>query len=268
MQQEQSLGNATPPVSGQAPVSVASQPVESAPAQPARPSYTEDQQAHLNSLIGAAKKEGYEKALREHQERATQHAQVPAQPVPSYVPQHHSIPQPVPAQIDPQAQRQMIDEAVSKSLGTFITQKQQEFESKRRQEEAQQLVADLTPKVQAAQKKYADFNDKVNFEAFQGDEWFKALNTVDNPGDVMYDLMDKTAQFTALESLLNSGNKAKVEMAKKQLHNLSLSLKNNESSAAKKVPNEPLKGVRPSNVSSSGDVNLTKQARSKYANQF
>jgi hypothetical protein len=265
--QEQNLGSATPP-SGQAPVSVASQPVESIPAQPSRPTYTEDQQAHLNSLIGAAKKEGYEKALRERQEQPVQHAQAPVQPVPSYVPQHQPIPQPVSAPIDPQMQQQMIDAAVSKSLGTFMTQKQQEFEIKRQQEEAQQLLADLTPKIQSAQQKYADFNEKVNFTAFQGDEWFRALNKLDNLGDVVYDLMDKPAQFTALETLLNSGNKAKVEMAKKQLHNLSVSLKNNEASASKKVPNEPLKGVRPSNVSSSGDVNLTKAARDKYANRF
>ncbi len=57
-------------------------------------------------------------------------------------------------------------------------------------------------------------------------------------------------------------------MAKNKIQQLSTSMKNNESSASKKVANEPLKDVRPSKVNSSGDVNLTKAAREKYARQF
>lgn len=269
MQQEQNLGNAAP--TGQAPVSGANQ-AESTPAQP-RVNYAEDQQAHLNGLVSAKYKEGldkgdqrgYERGLREAQDRT---AQAPVQPTPSYVPQHQPVQPHPPTPIDPQALQQMMKSTAQETFQTAFTQVQQQFEAKQKQAETQQLVADLTPKVEAAQKKYADFNQRVNLEAFQGDEWFKALNTVDNPGDIMYELMDKATQFKGLESLLNSGNKAQVEMAKKQIHNLSVSLKNNESSAAKKVPNEPLKGVRPSNVSSSGDVNLTKAAREKYANRF
>jgi hypothetical protein len=274
MQSEQNLGSAVPP-SGQAPVSHASQPAEQSSA-PQPVAYAADQQAHLSSLVSGKYKEGlekgeqkgYERGLKEAQERALQQAQVPVQPVPSYIPQHQPAQQPTPVPMDPQVHQQMIDASVRQALSSFVTQKQQEFETQQKQKEAQQLVADLTPKVQAAQKKYADFNERVNLEAFQGDEWFKVLNTVDNPGDVIYDLMDKTAQFTSLETLLNSGNKAKIDMAKKKLHDLSVSLKNNESSAAKKIPNDPLREVRPSKASSSGDVNLTKAAREKYANRF
>ena len=77
--------------------------------------------------------------------------------------------------------------------------------------------------------------------------------------------MDNPFQLQALERLLSSNYEGDLKMGKKQLEKLSTSMKNNESSASKKIPNEPLRDVRPSKVSDSGEVNLTKYAREKWA---
>ena len=267
MQQEQNLGSAAEAVSAapaQAPVSQVSQPTESSQGQSARVTYTPEQQAHVDSLVGVAKKAGYDKALRESQAQAA--PQAPAHPAPNYSPAYQPAQKPyqAPPQVDTETLRQMIGTELNGTLQKY----REQFEEKRKQEEATQLLNDLTPKVQAAKQKYADFDQKVDFGVIKSDQFYKELNKLDNAGDVIYKLMDSPMQLKAIEMMMSSGYDGDIRMAKNELAKLSNSMKNNESSAGKRIPNEPLRDVRPSKVNDSGEVNLTKAARDKYARHF
>ena len=268
MQQEQSIGTTSP--QGQAPIQ--NQPVEQqAVQQPAvRHSYSDDQQNHVNSLISAKYHEGiekgYQRALKEQKERE---AQAPIQPIPHYAPQpNHQAPPYTP--IDPGMIKQMVEPSITPLIQAevqkIIEAERQKFEAKKVQDEINYLSQNLEPKINAARQKYPDFEQKVKFGALRGGEWFRALGNVDNAGDVLYSVMDNPQHLVTIGQLLNSGNPDEIEIGKAKLHSLSQSLKNNEASASKKIPNEPISEVRPSKVNSSGDVNLTKWARETFRN--
>jgi hypothetical protein len=269
MQQEQSVGT-TSAVPSAMPVSVSTSTSSPAPAptptpeytpaqpikEPAgqRPLYSAEQQQHFNDVLKAEKQKAYEKGLKESQYQAA-----PA------IPEIRT-----PSANTPSINEQQMKEMIGKEFTPLLQKTLQEYQmqaiAEQQKRDDEQLAQELLPKIEAAKQKYADFGEKVDLGIFDHNRnWFKALNSVDNAGEVIYELQnDSVGKFMNLHSLLTSENKSQQSLGHRQLQAFAQSLKNNEASASKKIPHEPLGELRPSKVNSSGNTDVTKWGR-EYA---
>lgn len=279
MQQEQSVGT-TSAVSSEMPVSVSTstpapaqsptpeytpdQPVKEPASQ--RPLYSSEQQQHINDLLKAEKQKAYEKGIREAREaREAQSQYQPTQSIPDT--RIQSIPSSV---VNEQQVKEMIGKEFTPLLQKTLQDYQMQVFAEQQKRDDEQLATELLPKIEAAKQKYADFAEKVDLGIFDHNRnWFKALNSVENAGEVIYELQnDSVGKFMNLHSLLTSENKAQQSLGHRQLQAFSQSLKNNEASASKKIPHEPLGELRPSKVNSSGNTDVTKWAREYAKNRM
>jgi len=68
--------------------------------------------------------------------------------------------------------------------------------------------------------------------------------------------------------LITSPNPAVRKMGYAQIQTFSQSLKNNDASAAKRIPNAPLSDIHPSTIKNSGVADVTTWSRERYKNQI
>lgn len=230
MTTEQGIGDQTvsqeaKPVSPE--VSAPKAPVESPPSERMVP------QSEVDKLVVGVKKETEEKLLAKLR---TQQAQTTTQPLSS----SQQGQQPAPSS----------DEIESKLDAWWqkreAAKHQQDLEH-RQQQELQQLVTDLKPKIDQAAQKYDDFNQTVSPDVMQevlsANPYMLALaNQVDNSGDVLYEIMKQPEKLAMVNQLSATPSQA-VSYVKK----LSQSIKDRD--AAKTAqPVQPFNKVKPSTV--------------------
>ena len=138
----------------------------------------------------------------------------------------------------------------------------QEARTKSETDSAQRIVQSFFNKIAPGKEKYQDF------EKVTGDiEYARFPNTVqllaeyvDNSSDVLYELGKDRFKMAQLEQLAMLSPKDALVQAQR----LSKSIKDNESVANVKVPNEPLSQMRPSNTGTDNSVLSVKDLRAKY----
>jgi uncharacterized protein with von Willebrand factor type A (vWA) domain len=138
----------------------------------------------------------------------------------------------------------------------------QEAQSKAEAEHAQKTVQNFWNKLAPGKEKYSDFDKvlaNVNLSKFPNVVQLLA-EYVDNSADLMHYLGNDPIKMNELESLAQRSPEGAVFAARK----LSQSLKDNESSAKVKVPNEPLSQLRPSNTGTDNGVMSIRDLRQKY----
>lgn len=113
--------------------------------------------------------------------------------------------------------------------------------------ESQRIVGEFRSKLAAGKDKYADFDEVIDESSLPSIAYIAQLaNEVDNTADVMYEVMKNPSKIASL-MVLGQTNPA---LAKRQMKQLSESIKSNEKALSQKAPAQPLSHLRPSNVSS------------------
>jgi hypothetical protein len=211
-------------------------------------------QHEVNSLVGGAKQKGFEKgyaqALAEAQAKAQ--AQQPTQPA-----------QPV---TQPQA---LSDEDRIRQIAA------QEFENHARalrekalqeQQEAhgQQIAKQLAAKVSIAAEKYPDFNDVVKEVDYVNNfpDILSLSNTVDNSGDVLYDLAKNPGKIATLRQYIRD---LPANLVQKEILRMSESIKANQNALNATSAPSPLAPIKPSNT---GTDNGKIKSAADYRKQF
>lgn len=181
-------------------------------------------QSQVNELIGSAKQKGYEKGKNE--------AMASLPPL-----QLQSI-------ADPEIVRQTV-------IAELQKQEQQRQLALIQQHNAQ-VASQLGAKFQDAKSRYPDFDSVVdienNFSKTQDPAMGGVLhlvNSVDNSGDVLYDLMKNPTKLASILTFARGGNQ---NLAGQQIRALSDSIKQNQLAAQQPKTPEPLGQIKPSNI--------------------
>lgn len=182
-------------------------------------------QSKVNEIVGAAKKSAYEKAHMDamSQLKGTQ------SPVES-------------------SNNGDIKNIVNNQISGYLNDLYQAQQAEIAKHEAKKTLESLQVKVDAASKKYDDFEEvtkDIPYASFPN--LLSASDAFDNSGDLLYHLGKNPSKFRELASSLSHDNPLRA-VAMKELKNLSDSLKNNETAVRKGSSREPLGHIRPSNV--------------------
>lgn len=199
-------------------------------------------QSTVNGLINKGFHQGYTKAKAE---LAQQQQQVPQQ-MQQQMPQQQ-------AQVAQQASMGGVNQTdlhklvaehaaaeFTKHRDAYIKEQQQAMQNA----EAQRQLTQLKGKVDDAQKRYPDFDEVTSQVDFSHPDVQRVLhyaNTVDNAGDVLYDLAKNPSKIATLLAL-------PPQLATQEVRKLSGSIVQNQQALASPKPNEPLSQTRPSNV--------------------
>lgn len=184
-------------------------------------------QHQVNSLVGSAKQKGYEKGYQEALASIKE-----GQPNVSHSNQS----------LDPDTVRKIAEE-------TFF--KQQEDLRKKALEEAytqqgMQVLNQLNSKFEDAKQRLPDFDNVVKMQDFvNAPEVLHYANTVDNAGDVMYDLAKNPSKLANLTTLHRSGL---TNYAAQAIKEMSDSIKQNQTALQQPKTPEPLNQIKPSNI--------------------
>ncbi|MGB1309585.1 MAG: hypothetical protein ACPG47_00160 [Leucothrix sp.] len=189
-------------------------------------------QSEVNKLVGSAKQKGYqkgyEKALNEYQ---------------SQQPETASIPQASPQAVTSQEEIQkLVDERLAESARLQKeTQERTYYES-----EATRVLNELAAKTNEVKANYSDFDDKLAQVGYfeKTPELLHYANTVDNSGDVLYDLAANPAKMATFKQLSDIN----PQLAVIEMKRLSDSIKQNKQAQSQKMPPDPLRPVKSSNV--------------------
>lgn len=191
-------------------------------------------QDHANALIGKARQEGREKGRQEvMSELSTQPtAQQPSQNLQS--PQTQQISTGHPSE----DARRIFQEEFAKQ--------QQQWAQKAAEDAANQhamkTINDINMKVNDAKTRYPDFDNVVNLKHFQQmPEVLHYVNTVDNSGDVIYDLFKNPSKIGGIRMLPS-------DLATQEIMKLSNSIKQNQLASNSPVTPEPLSQIKPSTI--------------------
>lgn len=188
-------------------------------------------QEQVNSLVGKVRQETREKARQETlseiaaQQNAQQQGNVSqSQPMASY---------------DPHADaRRIAQEEFAKHQQALKMQ----ADKAAADQWAAKTINEVTAKVNDAKTRYPDFDNVVNLKHFQQmPEVLHYVNTVDNAGDVMYDLFKNPSKIGGLRML-------PPELATQEVMKLSNSIKQNQLANANPQTPEPLSQIKPSTI--------------------
>ena len=170
-------------------------------------------QSEVNALIGRARLEGKEVALREAASQA-----------------------PASSQLSEEKFREIAQQEAMRAQ----QEQAQKFAVK-------QLVAQFSSKLEAATEKYPDIKEKVSeLDLSTMPEIVHYANSVENTADVMYELANHPEKAVSIAALASMGN---TNLAMRQMQKLSNSIKKNQEAAANiKVPSDPLTQISPSNI--------------------
>ena len=131
--------------------------------------------------------------------------------------------------------------------------------------EAQRIASEFYSKVNAGKTKYQDYDQKmsaINLGAIANH--VELANRFDNTADIMYELASNPTEIALLKQLIDidmqSGNS--TNLAQVQMKKISDALKNNESAASYKAPQQPLSQLKPSDSGTgAGNNNGPKSAK-------
>ena len=196
-------------------------------------------QSEVNEIVKRAKHEAADKARRDmlaEMQRGPSFPSAPTQPVQS------SYTQQQPANNDGNIQQIIADEVRRQTdldRQRFINEQQEKVHV--------QIGKDFLDRVAAAKEKYPDFDKEVaeplKITGLRIDV-IDTLNSVDNTTDVLKEMADNPKKYTEFLSLYAWN----PDMARKELHTLSASIKKNQEALAQQQPNKPLSQVKPSNT--------------------
>lgn len=183
------------------------------------------EQGHVNVLVGKAKQEGREKGRQEA--LAELSAQQPAQA------QSQSI-----ASNDPASARQIFQEEFAKQTQAWERQAQEQAAN----QQAMKTLSEVNMKFNDAKTRYHDFDNVVNLKYFQQmPDVLHLANSVDNTGDVVYDLLKNPGKIAQLRGIPE-------DLARQQMRNLSDSIKQNQTAISNPQTPEPLSQIKPSTI--------------------
>ena len=188
-------------------------------------------QHQVNALVGSAKQKGYEKGYQE----ATSALHSQRENVSPALPPHSQT-------VDPDTVRRIAEE-------TFFKQ-QQELQKKAMEDaytqQGMQVLNQLNGKFNEAKQRIPDFDNVVKMQDFvNAPEVLHYANTVDNAGDVMYDLAKNPSKLANLTSLHRSGLTSHAAQAIKEVSD---SIKQNQNALSQPKTPEPLNQIKPSNI--------------------
>lgn len=186
-------------------------------------------QDHANALIGKARQEGREKGRQEAMSELST-------PTLAQQPSHNLQSQPMASTQPHEDARRIFQEEFAKQ--------QQQWAQKATEEAANQhamkIINDVNMKVNDAKTRYSDFDNVVNLKHFQHmPEVLDYVNTVDNSGDVIYDLFKNPSKMGAIRMLPR-------DLANQEIMKLSNSIKQNQLASNSPVTPEPLSQIKPS----------------------
>lgn len=219
-------------------------------------------QSEVDKLAVAMRKKGYEQAVRE---KSTQQAQSPAPAVeqPAYQQQ---------AAAEVNQQQQLSDQQRSQMTGLSVeeirrialeaTQGQQEQAAK--MAVAQKIISEVGNKFTDAAKKLDDFENTVSSLKFDvNPQLLTALNSVDNAGEVAYEIASNPQKRAQMKLLINNDFDDAVAIIK----SISDSIKNNESAVNSATPvKQPLGQVKPTSSGvDSGPLTMAELKKQSWA---
>ena len=180
-------------------------------------------QSKVEEVAGRARREGYEKAIREQAEmlqrlQAQQQTQAPVQ--------NNGMSR---AEVE-----RMVIEAQNKALAEH----KMELQKQRDLALAQKVVSEFSAKMQEGPKKYEDFEQVVTMLGLQNmPEIVQLVNSTDNAMEIMYELGKYPGKAYEIKAMIKDGN---IQLAQEQMSNLSNSITKNQQAASKITTREPL----------------------------
>ncbi len=143
--------------------------------------------------------------------------------------------------ISPDHIQRMVEEATKQHQESLT----REWLSHQSQQETKRVVDSFIGKVQNANEKYADFNDKVSqLQLDKLPDIVKLAANVENTADVVYDLANNPGKMGNILSLAN--NPDTYHLAEIAMRRLSDSIQQNESSKNVRHAPDPLNPIKPS----------------------
>jgi hypothetical protein len=180
-------------------------------------------ESEVNDIVGKKKQHAYQKGKADAMAELQNQQQPQAQPMDSMPTQS----------MHPDQVRQMIADEHAKTMYQL---------------QVKQIHDDFNHKVMAASSKYPDFQETVSSLVSSGHsvplELMMLANSVDNTGDVIYDLAKNPAKVGALLNLTQRQDTA--HLAIKEMQGLSSSIKQNEAAQNMKNAPEPLSQLKSS----------------------
>lgn len=210
-------------------------------------------QAEVNGLVGGAKQKGYEKGYA--QALAEAQAKVQAQPPV----------QPVQQPLDPNlSSDERVRQIAAQESERHFKAIQEQAIQKQQEAHGQQIAAQLAAKVNAAAEKYADFNDVVRDVDYVNNfqDVLALSNTVDNSGDVLYDLAKNPGKLATLRQYMRE---LPAHLVQKEMLRMSESIKANQNALGAPSSPSPLAPIKPSNT---GTDNGKMKSAADYRQQF
>jgi hypothetical protein len=184
-------------------------------------------QSEVNEIVGRAKREAHDKAIREAEMKYAISNTQPAQQQAVSTQNIGGMQQ----LNDEQVRRLIMEQAHHMAMDAVARKTGDEIEHK----------------ISSVKEKYTDHEDtikKLNLLkiAEYSPEFVYMINSLDNAGDVLYDLGKNPTKLAPLLSL----SKTHPELAADSLRSLSESIKDNEKALKAQSPSDPLSQIKPS----------------------
>jgi hypothetical protein len=129
------------------------------------------------------------------------------------------------------------------------------------EQESQRIATEFLGKLNTGKEKYQDFDNVmagIDLPSYSNAVWI--ANMVDNTSDVWYHLANDPIKLESINSMASRSPQAALNAVRR----LSQSIKDNDTAKNTKLPNEPLRQLRPSNTGTdNGDWSVA-AARAKY----
>jgi hypothetical protein len=192
-------------------------------------------QSKVNEVVGAAKRDAYEKARKDFEASAMQTQVTHTEGAVNSAPQNVTVPA-------DEIRRIIEEEATRKADEAY----------------ANQLVNEFAQKVEIGKSKYNDFEENVAQLNFSENPYLMDwANKMDNSADVLYDLAKNPTKFASILMLA----KTNPQMAYKQFGELSKSIKANEEALKQPKSPTPLDQITPSNTGTDNGANTVSDLR-------
>lgn len=203
-------------------------------------------QSDVNRVVVAAKREAYERAMRDAkaQETSQPEAVMPNETAP----------------VETQATVPGIDiNALATQVASQMSE-QQRLQNEQRDQ--QNMIMELAPKIKDAKARYQDFDDVVQKSDIANiPEVVSYSNIVDNSGDVVYEMAKSPQKIATFLGLANRS----PQLAASYIQELSGNIKANAGSTNNIAPSQPLDSLSPSNVGSNdGDATSVNYWKNQY----
>ena len=245
------------------PVSTSSMSQGSAANAPVQTTETKEErsfrQSEVNEMIGKAKHEAVERDRRLRVEQP-KYAEAKYSDAPVQTVQPQNQPHQQSAYNDPSESN--VRRIASEEAQRMREGWQAESRQKQETEQAQRIVSNFWNKISSGKDKYQDFEKvtgDIEFARFPNTVQLLAEH-VDNSADVLYELGKDRLKMAQLESLSYMSPKDAIIQAQR----LANSIKENESAAKVRLPNEPLSQMRPSITGTDSGKVSHRDLRAKY----